>query len=86
VTETDIKLRLLEQRVDAHEKLYSEFMLRTSAQLETLLRQSAEWSGIRKVLTVLVGLIGALGGVVGFVVHEVLLRYGAQGGGGGKIP
>jgi len=62
----------LRARLESHEKRHDEFMLRTDQRLEVLLGQSSEWSGVRKTLGVTVSLVGAFGGVIGWLVHMYL--------------
>ena len=70
---------MLESRLASHEKLHSEFMLRTDQRLEVLLDQSNQWAGVRKTLGVLVGLISLVGGALGWIFHEVFPQ-GVHGG------
>ena len=67
---------LLEQRFADHERRHNDFMQRTDTTLQTLLKQSSEWTGARKTLAVMVAAIGFIGSAVGFVIHEVLLSLG----------
>ena len=62
-------LATLRENLDAHEKRQDEFMLRTYQQLEQLLKQSDEWRGVRKTLTIFVTSLTIISGVIGWVVH-----------------
>jgi len=72
MSEESDRILMLERRQIEHEKRIDEFMLRTDSRLEVLLTQSAQWTGVRQTLTVIVTIIGFLGAVVGFFVHLFL--------------
>ena len=82
------RMARMEAKQEQHERSHDEFMLRTDLRLETiikqseernaaigrLIKQSDEWSGVRKTLTVLVTLITIVGGAIGWTIHEFSLH------------
>jgi len=82
------RMARMEARQEKHEHAHDEFMLRTDLRLETIIKQSEdrnaaigrlvkqsdEWSGVRKTLAVLVTLITIVGGAIGWTVHEFSLH------------
>ena len=65
------RVSVLEAKMEKHESLHSEFMLRTDERLEVLLAQSSEWAGVRKTLAVLVAIVTTVGGFVGWAAHTL---------------
>lgn len=59
----------LREKLEVHERLHSEFMLRTDQRTELLVAQSNEWAGVRKMLAILVALVTIFGGMIGWIFH-----------------